>query len=239
MRSNLSAELWELTLKVRELMEEKRMSAVPESGVPRVLRNWKKSSHGAQGLFLLLAKKEIPFFESPSPFWERVISCLKVEEKNPDILKLTDSEQGKLQEAFEEKTYNLLIKEGFHVIRTCSTTCLRESQECLKHANAYDFLIIGLDEEGARGEAVLVEVKSDRNMGTGNIALELLRDFRPGSYGVDDERNRGSLIKTGATFWQVYYYDRSTRHIKAEVFSVLGLKERARSALLKIVESIK
>lgn len=231
MRSNLSKELWELTLKIRELMEEKGEFAFPESGVPRVLRNRDTSPHGAKGLFLLLAKAEIPFPESLPPFWERVVSCLKVEEKDPHIFT-----QRRLQETFEEKTYKLMVEKGFRVIRTCSTTCLKESQECLKHANAYDFLIIGSDEEGAQGEALLVEVKSDRNMHTGNIALELLRDFRPRSHGVDDERNHGSLIKTGATFWQVYYYDKRSGHIKAEVFSVPKLKERAHSALLKIVE---
>ena len=34
----------------------------------------------------------------------------------------------------------------------------------------------------------------------------------------------------------MYYYDERSGHIKAEVFSVPKLKERAHSALLKIVE---
>ena len=77
---------------------------------------------------------------------------------------------------------------------------------------------------------ITIEVKSDQWKYTGNIALELLRDYND-SY----ERNIGSIIKTKADFWQEYYYDRKKDEVSSEMFYVKDLKDEVSKILFECI----
>jgi len=71
-----------------------------------------------------------------------------------------------------------------------------------------------------------IEVKSDRNLCTGNIALELIRDYKD-----NNETNIGSVLKTKSTFWQEYFFDKKSLIGSSEVYLAKQLQDETDKAL--------
>jgi len=86
----------------------------------------------------------------------------------------------------------------------------------IKHMNEYDWKV----------DNIQIEVKTDCWMNTGNISLELLRDY-------NDKRptNIGSVLKTKSVFWQDYFYDKRTLKCSSEVYLAKQLQDETDKAL--------
>lgn len=174
-----------------------------------ILFNEVPSPDGALGMFLLLKKSRFFIDKSKlNPLEKRVLEVLTFEDSLKKIREETISLR--LQDKFEEFTEKILRKEfGSKVSKV--------NQE---HMNEYDFKIENVT------LCVTVEVKSDKWKYTGNISLELLRDYKR-----NYERNIGSILKTEATFWQVYYYDEKNDEVSSEMFLVSQLKKETYNVL--------
>jgi len=178
----------------------------------RILFNKYPSPDGTLGIFLLLKKDRFSIDSSIlNPLEKRITEILIFEESLEKIKNETNS--SRLQDKFEEFTEKILRKEFGSKVRNVDR----------EHMNEYDFKI-----ENAT-LSVTVEVKSDKWKSTGNISLELLRDYRK-----RNDENIGSILKTEATFWQVYYYDEKKDEVSSEMFLVSQLKYETCKVLLKL-----
>ncbi|GLV49150.1 hypothetical protein TJA_22520 [Thermus sp. LT1-2-5] len=118
-----------------------------------------------------------------------------------------DHREANIQHAFERYTERWLKESGLSYTRPSPG-----------EKSDFDFRV-----QNGR-ETVCLEVKSDRYWYTGNISLELIRDYRSSFI---DPLNAGSLVKTQAHLWQVYYYDDQQGKFDAKVFRVSKLLEKA------------
>lgn len=174
----------------------------------RFMFNRYRSPDGALGFFVLCKKDKFLIKKShnlakdlynkklESINIKRLITLLEFDCKLSDIENI-NTLSNRIQDKFEDCTEKILKKhsETFHSDR--------------EEMNDYDF----------KWNNILIEVKSDQWKYTGNIALELLRD-----YNENYERNIGSIIKTKADFWQEYYYDRKNNEVSSELFYVKDLR---------------
>lgn len=188
----------------------------------KILFNNTKSPNGACGMFLLLKKARFSIDEKLLNNLERqVLEVLKFNKAYKEIENATKSSKiSRLQDRFEEYTEIILKNTNNKVSRVDQ-----------QHMNEYDFKVKNLT------LCVTVEVKSDKWKHTGNISLELLRDYEK-----DYERNIGSILKTEATFWQVYYYDSKdyyNKEVSSEMFLVSQLKEKTYEVLEQLGQKLK
>jgi hypothetical protein len=176
-----------------------------------------RSPDGALGFFVLCKKNKFLIKKSinlstdlfnkklESSNTKKLISLLEFDCKLSDIKNINTS-SNRIQDKFEDYTEKILKKD--------SETLHSNKEEM----NDYDF----------KWNNITIEVKSDQWKYTGNIALELLRDYND-SY----ERNIGSIIKTKADFWQEYYYDRKKDEVSSEMFYVKDLKDEVSKILFE------
>ena len=171
----------------------------------RILFNSTPSPDGALGMFLLLRKERFSIDKNKlNDLEKQVLDILTFDTELSKIKEETSPQR--LQDKFEEYTEKILRGEFNNKV----------SKVNQKYMNDYDFKI----------DNITVEVKSDKWKYTGNVSLELLRD-----YNKDYDRNIGSIIKTKATFWQVYYYDKKKKEVSSEVFLTSQLKEETYKVL--------
>ena len=90
-----------------------------------------------------------------------------------------------------------------------------------------------MDEYDFEVYSVRIEVKSDKWMYTGNVSLELLRDYR--RYHLE---NVGSVIKTKSTFWQIYYYDSDRDLVLSEIYITSQLQNKTAEFLVSLSKSL-
>ena len=183
----------------------------------RFMFNRYRSPDGALGFFVLCKKNKFLIKKSinlstdlfnkklESSNTKKLISLLEFDCKLSDIENINTS-SNRIQDKFEDYTEKILKKD--------SETLHSNKEEM----NDYDF----------KWNNITIEVKSDQWKYTGNIALELLRDYND-SY----ERNIGSIIKTKADFWQEYYYDRKKDEVSSEMFYVKDLKDEVSKILFE------
>ncbi len=195
----------------------------------RILLNQTPSPDGARGVFLLLPQDwvwEEPT-QNPTNLEERLRRLLYL--KNQDLTEILEIKrtleelarkgdilrrEANIQHAFERHTERWLDRLDLFYTRP--------SREEMSN---FDFLI------QSGNESLCLEVKSDRHRYTGNISLELIRDYKRD---FTSPLNAGSLVKTQASLWQVYYYDCEQRQFDAKVFRVPKLLERASHVLKHI-----
>jgi hypothetical protein len=192
----------------------------------QIRSNIRESPDGAKGVFLLLPINwvwEAPP-ENPIRLDECLMKDLHLKNENLDEILKIEAElkkeyqkgrlrkrQANIQHAFEKFTERLLGDLGL-------TQSLTYERPSLQQISDFDFLI-------RRGkESVSLEVKSDKFRSTGNISLELMRDYRRS---FDDPLNTGSLLKTRADLWQVYFYDTEEKKFDSRVFRVQNLLQKA------------
>lgn len=163
----------------------------------RIVINTSPSPDGAMGAFLLLKKHRFLSYKYCGSL--KGLSLMK------KIL-AKDKQDGpglhehhvytRIQDYFETRFKEVATSIGLKVVGVCS-----------EHMNEYDFIVYSGESEFE--ESVLVEVKSDAYMNTGNISLELVRDMNKGK----QLTNIGSIFKTRADYWYVYYYDRKNPYL--------------------------
>ena len=179
----------------------------------RILFNSNPSPDGALGMFLLLRKERFSIDKNKlNDLEKQVLDILTFDTELSKIKEETSPQR--LQDKFEEYTEKILRGEFNNKV----------SKVNQKYMNDYDFKI----------DNITVEVKSDKWKYTGNVSLELLRD-----YNKDYDRNIGSIIKTKATFWQIYYYDERKDEVSSEVFLTSQLKEETYKVLSNLEEIFK
>ena len=191
-----------LSKKLKQIYLKEYMTGCDSLDKERILFNRTPSPDGTLGMFLLLRRSRFSIDKTKlNSLEKRVLKALIFD---CDLEKVrNETRSSRLQDKFEEFTQAILKKEfGRNVLRVDR-----------KHMSEYDFKI------EYKSSCVTVEVKSDRWKHTGNISLELLRDYRR-----DYKQNIGSILKTEATFWQVYYYDKRSGDVSSELFLVSQLK---------------
>ncbi len=154
--------------------------------------NTTPSPDGAMGMFLLLRRNLV--IHQPVNLLENDLvykgKCKEIEDtvdKNKEkFFDLFPQDRRRLQEKFEFYTYNRLINKGYKV---------KHVQE---NINDYDLVI---------DDNLAIEIKSDRWITTGNISLELLRNYKIDDCDTNLE-NIGSILKSRAHLWQEYFYVR-------------------------------
>jgi hypothetical protein len=211
---------FKIAMKTREYMLNKKIEKIDLKDYiqgymdrERILFNRTHSPNGALGMFLLLNKSRFSINESNLNALEKdVLEVLTFNKNLKDIESVT--KPLRIQDKFEEYTEIILTK------KFGKDKISRVNQEDM---NKYDFIIKD------KNLCVTIEVKSDKWKYTGNISLELLRDYR-----MDYERNIGSILKTEATFWQVYYYDSETGEVSSEMFLVSQLKSETYKVLSEL-----
>lgn len=184
-------------------MVEKGISQWSE-GSSKFIFNSVRSPDGALGFFMLLPKNPLKTYNS-----SKILNLLNF--KCPLSKIINSSDRARLQDKFEDYTEELLKKIGD----------LRKSSG--ENISDYDFEI----------NKTTIEVKSDKWMFTGNISLELLRDYK-----FDYDRNAGSIIKTKADYWQVYFYNSSSDQVESILFETSILKNHVDKILKKIDKEI-
>ena len=203
---------FKIAIKIRDYMLSKRLNSLYlKNFLPsyynkeRILFNSIPSPDGALGMFLLLRKERFFIDKNKlSDLENQVFDILTFDTKLSKITQETSSLR--LQDKFEEYTKKILSKKFANKVSNVDQIQMNE----------YDFKI----------DNITVEVKSDKWKYTGNISLELLRD-----YNKNYERNIGSIIKTKATFWQIYYYDKRKDEVSSEIFLTSKLKEETYKVL--------
>ena len=204
---------FEIAKKIRDYMLDKNLKDIRLKNFlsssynyrERILFNSTPSPDGACGMFLLLRKER--FFIDRNKLKDLERQVLDILTFDTELSKIEEETSSlRLQDRFEEYTEKILREEFGNKVSKVDQI----------HMNDYDFKI----------DSITVEVKSDKWKYTGNISLELLRD-----YNKDYDRNMGSIIKTEATFWQVYYYDEWKKEVSSEVFLTSQLKEETYKVL--------
>jgi hypothetical protein len=210
----------DLALEIRDLLKSKKLRKSPvvtqeDGSRVWVQANKEKSELNAKGMFLVMPRKWFDLTHQTgllTDFQRRVVSVLTKKRGNLcEINRPTDLRR----EDFEVYTSNVLRGAGFDVVpaRACIDEVPGEYEQ-----NWYDFTVV----DKPSSKKLTLEVKSDRNYHTGNVAVELLRDFD-----LDYERNVGSLSKTRADLWVVYFFDENRCLFDAEVYLRKQLQEKA------------
>lgn len=168
------------------------------------------SPDGVKGMFLLVNKNLINNKKEIIINKKNIYKILTFETTLDNIKDLSNN---KLQENFEDFTFNLLSKEFPQLIEKTKKETMNE----------YDFKINNFK----------IEVKSDKWKYTGNISLELIRD-----YNANHKANIGSILKTNSDIWQIYYYDLSDNCVKSEIYETRLLANEVENIFNKIFKNI-
>lgn len=176
----------------------------------RILFNKTPSPDGAMGMFLLLKKSEFSIGDL-SKREKEIMMILTFRSTLSEIKSKTG--EGRIQDRFEEYTEQILNKKFPGEVKRTDRL----------HMDEYDFEVY----------PVRIEVKSDKWMYTGNVSLELLRDYR--RYHLE---NVGSVIKTKSTFWQIYYYDSDGDLVLSEIYITSQLQNKTAEFLVSLSKSL-
>jgi len=219
----------DLALEIRRLLKSKKLRKSPvvtqeDGSRVWVQANKEKSELNAKGMFLVMPRKWFNLTHQTgllTDFQRRIISFLT--KKRGNLCEINCSTDLR-REDFEVYTSNVLRGAGFDVVpaRAGIDEVSGEYEQ-----NWYDFTVVDI----SSSKKLTLEVKSDRNYHTGNVAVELLRDFD-----LDYERNVGSLSKTRADLWVVYFFDKERCLFDAEVYLRKQLQEKAIQCMKKIQE---
>lgn len=177
----------------------------------RIIINQTLSPDGARGAFLLLKRSRFEPVVFESEQIEKELG--KLIEEN-DNFQFSNESGLRIQDFFEEETFRKLIQifGEKNVKKACSS-----------HMNEYDFIIF------CDNFNFLLEVKSDRWVNTGNISLEIIRDIEKykGNYTkmCRDKFNIGSIIKTRANYWLIFYYDIKKKIYYTKIYQVFQIKK--------------
>ena len=181
------------------------------------------SPDGAMGMFLLLRRDNLAL--NPSNDLENLLTfsgiCSEIEKivrNNRNEFINMYGNRTRLQEKFEFFTYKKLQEKGFGPIQP-------------EDINDYDFLT---------NQELAIEVKSDRWINTGNVSLELLRDYRIDNCQEYIE-NIGSVLKSKADYWQEYFYqktDDGCSRFESEVYKLEDLQVRVNEIIDCLYENI-
>ncbi len=222
----------DLALEIRRLLKRKNLRRSPKVTLKDGSRVWvqvneEKSELNAKGMFLVMPREWFDLTHQTRPlndFQRRVISVLT--KKRGDLCEINCSTDLR-RENFEVYTANVLREAGFDVVpaRAGIDEISGEYEQ-----NWYDFTVM----DKSSSKKLTLEVKSDKNYHTGNVAVELLRDFD-----LDYERNVGSLSKTRADLWVVYFFDKERRLFDAEVYLRKQLQEKAIQCMKIIRDRLK
>ncbi len=219
----------DLALEIRRLLKRKKLWRSPKVTLKDGSKVWvqvneEKSELNAKGMFLVMPRKWFDFTHQTgllTDFQRRVVSVLT--KKRGNLCEINCSTDLR-REDFEVYTSNVLRGAGFDVVpaRAGIDEVSGEYEQ-----NWYDFTVV----DKSSSKKLTLEVKSDKNYHTGNVAVELLRDFD-----LDYERNVGSLSKTRADLWVVYFFDKERCLFDAEVYLRKQLQEKAIQCMKKIQE---
>jgi hypothetical protein len=226
---DLETKIHDLALEIRRLLKSKKLRKSPDvtqedGSTVRVYVNKEKSELNAKGMFLVMPRKWFDLTHQTgllTVFQRRVVRVLT--KRGGDLCDITHPTHLR-REDFEVYTSDVLRGAGFDVVpaRAGIDEVSGEYEQ-----NWYDFTVV----DKSSSEKLTLEVKSDKNYRTGNVAVELLRDFDS-----DYERNVGSLSKTRADLWVVYFFDKEQCLFDAEVYLRKQLQEKAIQCMKKIRE---
>jgi hypothetical protein len=228
---DLETKIHNLALEIRDLLKSKKLRKSPDVTQEDGSRVWvqankKKSELNAKGMFLVMPRKWFDLTHQTgllTDFQRRVVSVLTKKRGNLcEINCPTDLRR----EDFEVYTSDVLKEAGFDVVQARAGI---DEVSGEYEQNWYDFTVA---DKSSSSEKLTLEVKSDKNYRTGNVAVELLRDFD-----LNYERNVGSLSKTRADLWVVYFFDENQCLFDAEVYLRKQLQEKAIQCMKKIQET--
>jgi hypothetical protein len=182
----------------------------------RVHKNTTSSPDGAMGYFLLVKREDhkIKFNHFMHSIENTLLNVLSIRSPNLEEIEALmnkpefSKEYGKrkyIQNAFEYYTKILFMGQNIKI----------EKAKEMEQQNYYDFLVF-ID-----GKEYGIEIKSDKWIHTGNLSLELIRDYRKD---CDNITNVGSVLKSKADFWIEYYYDQKKGKIEIEVYKLKDLQ---------------
>jgi hypothetical protein len=227
---DLETKIHNLALEIRDLLKSKKLRRSPVVTLKDGSRVWvqaneEKSELNAKGMFLVMPRKWFDLTHQTGLLNDserQVVSVLT--KRGGDLCDITNPTHLR-REDFEVYTSNVLQSAGFNVVpaRAGIDEVSGEYEQ-----NWYDFTVV---DKSSSSEKLTLEVKSDRNYHSGNVAVELLRDFDS-----DYERNVGSLSKTRADLWVVYFFDKKQCLFDAEVYLCKQLQEKAIQCMKKIQE---
>jgi hypothetical protein len=175
----------------------------------RILFNENESPDKAKGMFLLLPRNLLKM-KVPGKFYflvycgdDRDIKDV-INSNNKEFESMYSEKRRRLQEKFEFFTYKRLCEYFPNKIYQTPYKCNNIKYDI----NDCDFIINC--EKG-------IEVKSDQFWYTGNISLELLRDYRVDNCDTN-KSNIGSILKTKADIWQEYFYCKNNKDNEKYIF---------------------
>ena len=195
---------------------ELRVNYLNENRTIYIRLNTFPSPDGALGMFLLLPRNWVSYRPIPNDILNYLIFKGNLEEienifhDNENIFNLMYSQRDRLQEKFEFYTYVRLKNNNIPIncVKNCETP---QYNECI---NEFDFIF---------NCHYGIEIKSDKWIQTGNLSLELLRNYNVENC-IQNTTNIGSILKTKADFWQEYFYNEYTGDFLTEIYSVQTLQ---------------
>jgi len=213
---------------IRDYMKTKQIERLfqykKECDYVSIMFNTTPSPDGAMGMFLLLERKKLSLTPN-DPIEELLIFKTNISHIEEEIKKKQQTfsnmygQRQRLQEYFEFYTY--LILESCNLNPTPPV-----------NINDYDFLI------NINGNNIAIEVKSDKWIETGNLALELLRNYE-----VEDCKNNiknmGSILKSKADYWQEYFYNEKTREVETEIYKLTVLQFHTKKTIDCLIQKLK
>ncbi len=176
----------------------------------RIIINQTESPDGAEGAFLLLKKERFNWGKYCGDEVKSLLTHLHQKEKK--FFNVPNNER--IQDFFENFAYDRLIKIlGEENVK----------RVCREHMNKYDFIVF------LKNRNILLEIKSDKWPNTGNVALEIIRECRKYKNNIEEmETNKfnvGSIIKTRADYWIVYYYDYKNYNYFSHIYWIPEVKK--------------
>lgn len=178
------------------------------------------SPDGAKGMFLLVRRNLVR--RIPQTNLEKLLkfrgNCDEIERKinanKKQFNQMYPKDRRRLQEKFEFYTYKLLEESEYR-------------PQSPSNINEYDFLITN---------DIAIEVKSDQWINTGNVSLELLRNYSVSNCN-NNISNIGSVLKSTADYWQEYFYEKNgngCNRFETEVYEL----RRLQTLTLKIINCL-
>ena len=187
--------LKEYLVKNNKIELQQKIKYKNKEGLIKIRLNTYNSPDGAKGMFLLAPKGwlEPPNLKSISKalLYKGDLNTIQhyINSNQKEFLKIYQN-RDRLQEQLEFLTKKILQSKDIDI---------RYPDSKNYNINDYDFLI---------NSKIALEVKSDKYYNTGNISLELLRE-----YNIKDcsknLNNLGSILKNKADIWQEYFYNKS------------------------------
>lgn len=231
-------EVWSQVCKIIDYMLENRRTVLSLSDIidqdlvlhnERIILNTTESPNRAKGAFILLKKHRFryPHKYLFNPYINLLTKFREKDLQTPINLAQSDT---RIQDYFERRFLNAI--EGF--LRE-NKIDIKVKKVCNDHMNEYDVIMFG-----SYG-TFTIEIKSDVNPGTGNVSLEIMRDIKAASEERAKEFNIGSIIKTGADVWYIYYYENTKEGYTLadiEIFYTPQMKAHVFSLFKQMVENL-